>query len=41
MSVKFALIVRFKVQETAKAKLITKLKEVFGHIEQEETFIEA
>ena len=41
MSVKFILIVRFKVQETAKAELINQLKEVFGHIEQEETFIEA
>ena len=32
MSVKFTLIVRFKVQETAKAELINQLKEVFGHI---------
>ena len=41
MSVKFTLIVRFKVQESAKAELINQLKEVFGHIEREETFIEA
>ena len=41
MSVKFTLIVRFKVQETAKAELINQLKEVFAHIEQEETFVEA
>ena len=41
MSVKFTLIVRFKVQETEKAELINQLKEVFEHIEQEETFIEA
>ena len=41
MSVKFTLIVRFKVQETAKAELINQLKEVFSHIEREETFIEA
>jgi quinol monooxygenase YgiN len=38
---KFILIVRFKVQEAAKAELINQLKEVFGHIEGEETFIEA
>jgi quinol monooxygenase YgiN len=41
MSVKFTLIVRFKVQETAKAELINQLKVVFSHIEREETFIEA
>ena len=41
MSVKFTLIVRFKVQEAAKAELINQLKEVFSHIEREETFIEA
>jgi quinol monooxygenase YgiN len=41
VSVKFTLIVRFKVPETAKAELINQVKEVFGHIEQEETFIEA
>jgi quinol monooxygenase YgiN len=41
MSVRFTLIVRFKVQETAKTELINQLKEVFGHIEREETFIEA
>jgi quinol monooxygenase YgiN len=41
MAVKFTLIVRFKVRETAKAELINQLKEVFGHIEREETFIEA
>jgi quinol monooxygenase YgiN len=29
------------VQETAKTELINQLKEVFGHIEREETFIEA
>jgi quinol monooxygenase YgiN len=38
---KFILIVRFKVQEAAKAELINQLKEVFGHIEGEETFVEA
>src|SRR5580692_12696247 len=38
---KFTLIVRFKVQESAKAELINQLKEVFGHIEREETFVEA
>jgi quinol monooxygenase YgiN len=41
MSAKFTLIVRFKVQETAKAKFINQLKEVFGHIQREEAFVEA
>ena len=41
MSEIFTLIVRFRVQETAKVELINQLKEVFGHIEREETFIEA
>jgi quinol monooxygenase YgiN len=41
MSGRFTLIVRFKVQEAAKAKLINHFKEVFVHIEQEETFVEA
>src|SRR5580692_12139173 len=41
MSVKFTLIVRFKVQETAKAELINQLNDVFSHIEREETFVEA
>jgi quinol monooxygenase YgiN len=41
MSATFTLIVRFKVQETAKAKFINQLKELFGHIRREETFVEA
>ena len=41
MSAKFTLIVRFKVQKTATAKFINQLKEVFGHIRREETFVEA
>jgi quinol monooxygenase YgiN len=41
MSVNFTLIVRFKVQEIAKAELITQLNAVFGYIEREETFVKA
>jgi quinol monooxygenase YgiN len=41
MSDKITLIVRFKLQESAKAEFVSRLKEVFAHIEREETFIEA
>jgi quinol monooxygenase YgiN len=41
VSVKFALIVRFKVQHKAKSEFIDQLNEVFGFIEREETFVEA
>jgi quinol monooxygenase YgiN len=41
MSDKITLIVRFKLQETAKAELVSRLKELFDQIEREETFIEA
>ncbi|HEY3768125.1 MAG TPA: antibiotic biosynthesis monooxygenase family protein [Candidatus Angelobacter sp.] len=41
MSDKITLIVRFKLQEAAKAELVNRLKEVFAHIEREETFVEA
>jgi quinol monooxygenase YgiN len=41
MSDKITLIVRFKLQETAKTELVGQLKELFDQIEREETFIEA
>jgi quinol monooxygenase YgiN len=41
MSEKITLIVRFKLEESAKAELVSQLKELFGYIEREETFIEA
>jgi quinol monooxygenase YgiN len=41
MSDKVTLIVRFKLQEAAKAEFIGRLKEVFAQIEQEATFVEA
>jgi quinol monooxygenase YgiN len=41
MPAKFTLIVRFKVQEAAKAEFINQLKDVFGHIQREEAFVEA
>jgi quinol monooxygenase YgiN len=41
MSDKITLIVRFKLQEAAKAQFVSRLKEVFAHIEREETFVEA
>ncbi|HLJ90834.1 MAG TPA: antibiotic biosynthesis monooxygenase family protein [Candidatus Angelobacter sp.] len=41
MSDRITLIVRFKVQEAAKAEFINRLKEVFACIEREETFVEA
>jgi quinol monooxygenase YgiN len=41
MSDEITLIVRFKLEESAKAVFVSQLKEVFAHIEREETFIEA
>jgi quinol monooxygenase YgiN len=41
MSDKITLIVRFKLQEAANAEFIGRLKDVFAHIEREETFVEA
>jgi quinol monooxygenase YgiN len=41
MSEKITLIVRFKLQEQAKAEFVSLLKKVFAHAEQEETFVEA
>ena len=41
MSDKITLIVRFELQEAVKAEFVSRLKEVFAHIEREETFVEA
>jgi quinol monooxygenase YgiN len=41
MSDKITLIVRFKLLEAAKGELVSQLKEVFAHIEREDTFVEA
>ena len=41
MSDKISLIVRFKLQQAAKAEFADRLKEVFAHIEREVTFIES
>ena len=38
---KITLIVRFKLQEAAKAEFISRLKEMFADIQREETFVEA
>ena len=41
MSDKITLIVRFKLQEATKAEFVARLKELFGQIEREATFVEA
>ena len=41
MSDKITLIVRFELQEAVKAEFVSRLKEVFAHIEREEAFVEA
>ena len=41
MSDKITLIVRFRLEEGAKAEFVRSLKEVFAHIEREEAFVEA
>jgi quinol monooxygenase YgiN len=41
MSDTITLIVRFKLQEAAKAEFVDRLKQLFAHIEHEATFIEA
>jgi quinol monooxygenase YgiN len=38
---KITLIVRFKLQEATKAEFVSRLREVFAHIEREEAFVEA
>jgi quinol monooxygenase YgiN len=41
MSDKITLIVRFELQEAVMAEFVSRLKEVFAHIEREESFVEA
>jgi quinol monooxygenase YgiN len=41
MSDKITLVVRFRMDESAKQEFIAKLQRVFTHIVQEETFVEA
>jgi quinol monooxygenase YgiN len=41
MSDKITLIVRFKLEESAKTEFVSQLREVFAHIEREDTFVEA
>jgi quinol monooxygenase YgiN len=39
MSDKITLIVRFELQEAVKAEFVSRFKEVFAHIEREESFV--
>ena len=41
MSDKITLVVRFRMNKSAKQEFIAKLREVFTHIVKEETFVEA
>ncbi len=41
MSDKITLVVRFRMNESAKREFTAKLQEVFTHIVKEETFVEA
>jgi quinol monooxygenase YgiN len=41
MSERITLVVRFRMNESAKREFITKLQEVFTHIVKEEAFVEA
>ena len=41
MSDKITLVVRFRMDESAKQEFIAKLQHVFTHIVQEQTFVEA
>ena len=41
MSDKITLVVRFRMEESAKQEFIAKLQGVFAHIVNEETFVEA
>lgn len=41
MSDKITLVVRFRIDESAKQEFIAKLRHVFTHIIKEETFVEA
>jgi quinol monooxygenase YgiN len=41
MSDKITLVVRFRMEESAKQEFTAKLREIFTHIVKEETFVEA
>jgi quinol monooxygenase YgiN len=41
MSEKITLVVRFRMEKSAKQEFIAKLQDVFTHIVKEETFVEA
>jgi quinol monooxygenase YgiN len=41
MSDKITLVVRFRMEESAKQEFAAKLQDVFAHIVKEETFVEA
>jgi quinol monooxygenase YgiN len=41
MSGKITLVVRFRMEKSAKQEFIAKLQDVFTHIVKEETFVEA
>ncbi len=41
MADRITLIVRFKMEESVKPEFVARLKEVFSHIEREQTFVEA
>jgi quinol monooxygenase YgiN len=41
MSEKISLVVRFRMEESAKQEFIAKLRDVFAHIVNEKTFVEA
>src|SRR5882762_6296387 len=41
MADKITLVVRFRIDESAKQEFIAKLRQVFTHIVKEETFVEA
>ena len=41
MSDKITLVVRFRMEESAKQEFVVKLQDVFAHIMKEETFVEA
>ena len=41
VSDKITLVVRFRIEESAKLEFTAKLQDVFAHIVKEETFVEA
>lgn len=41
MSDKITLVVRFRIEESAKREFTAKLQDIFTHIVKEETFVEA